>query len=271
MINRRAGFTVVEFIIASVLTLSLVATVSVASSTLQRTLAENRFDTAIALYAANVMDISRALNCGTMSDPGSLASVAMQKGCNDRVVIPGGETCATNVPLTGDGSWNYCFLVGSSNALPVRVDASMVTSWRPDVHDSGVDPSDCTSITTGSKKIQPPALLRTLTLEWDDTIRGTRERRVYNDLQAYPSNPDHYQENLAGLAVVVAGSASAAVSLSDLSDPTHPIMRRSTLCGTGATSLAWFPYLPPGTYAISVNGVSRNEAVAANEYRTVSL
>lgn len=287
----RRGFTVIEFIVASVLTLSLVATVSVSASTLQRSLNNNRFDTELALYAANVMETARALNCGTAVDPdvpvaaGVAPSTPTQrilKGCHDRLVVPALTDCNKATGSPGQENWIACFRTGGPESAPVEVSVTLRTSWRPaitavagttgSVRDVAADPMDCSNITTTTA--QPPAVLRTVTFEWFDTSRGTQESKVFSDLQSYPTNPDIYQGNSGAIIVLVSGAATKDVAIADSADRNARLVRHSVTCASGGApsgrSVVWFPYLQPGSYLVSVDGVETPAVADAGLTTTVN-
>jgi hypothetical protein len=252
MLHRRA-FTVIEFIVASVLTLSLVATVSVASSTLQRGLADNRFKTQMALYAMNALEIARAMNCGAAVDPDSASTATIITGCNDRLVVPGGEDCAVNNRTEGDGTWRFCIRSGDAGSEPVKLDLTLSTSWRSTAESSVSNPLSCTTST------QEPPILH-------------RESKVFTDLHAYPTNQDLYNGRGAGLVVLLPGTASVGpVTLSTQTDPSKKIVRLPEPCtdGNGTSLVARFPYLPSGGYRVTFNNTSRDESLAPAELRTV--
>jgi type II secretory pathway pseudopilin PulG len=266
MLHRRA-FTVIEFIVASVLTLSLVATVSVASSTLQRGLADNRFKTQVALYAMNALEIARAMNCGAAVDPDSASTATIIKGCNDRLVVPGGEDCAVNNRTEGDGTWRFCIRSGDAGSEPVKLDITMSTNWRSTAESSTSNPLSCTTSTQ-----EPPILHRTLKLEWVDARSGTRDSKVFTDLHAYPTNQDLYNGRGAGLVVLLPSTASVSpVTLTTQTDPSKKVVRLPEPCtdGNGTSLVARFPYLPSGGYRVTFNNTSRDESLAPAELRTV--
>jgi hypothetical protein len=262
MVHRRA-FTVIEFIVASVLTLSLVATVSVASSTLQRGLAENRFKTQLALYAMNALEIARAMNCGAAVDPDSTATATITKGCADRLVVPGGENCAENRGRDADGTWIYCIRSGDPGTEPIKVSVTLTTSWRSTAESSVSNPVSCSTSTQ-----EPPILHRTLKLEWDDVRSGNRESKVFTDLHAYPTNQDLYNGKGSALVVLLPGSGAVGpVTLTTQTDPTKKIVRLPETCSSsnGTKLVARFPYLPADDYNITYSGGSRPTRMGSAE------
>ena len=241
---RPRGFTVIEFIVASVLTLSLVTTVSITSSTLKRTMAENRDRTAVSLYTANVMELARGFNCGAALVPGNDAeSTQIKKTCEDR--LPGaqikcdnGSQAAVKGPTSGDGTWQPCIGGGGSGVLQPTV--TMASSWWPDVVDS-TGTRDCTSWSNATA--QPGVLVRTLTVQWDDSRGVPVEPRVYREVHAYPSVQALDGIESGWIVVFTRGDGTLVSVNTPTANPQERIERMSVPCSADM-SVAVFPYLP---------------------------
>lgn len=263
--GRRRAFTVIEFIVASVLTLSLVATVSVTSSTLKRTMAENRDRTAVALYAANVLETARAFNCGAAVVPGdddatdlvgSSESDRLKDACEQQIVSLGAANCPSGsaeglprAPARGDGSWQPCIDGAGRGVLQPTV--TLTSSWWPDV--SGQTTGwDCTAWQAAFR--QPAVLVRSLVIEWTDTS-GDPVRRVFRDVHAHPT-VRALDAIETGWIVVLAPGDGKLLSVNTLNgEPEDRIERMSVPCSEGL-SIAVFPYLPAArgtgtTYVVS--------------------
>jgi hypothetical protein len=253
---RSRGFTVIEFIVASVLTLSLVTTVSITSSTLKRTMAENRDRTAVSLYTANVMEIARGFNCGAALIPGNDAeSIQIKKTCEDRLPgtqssCPGGAPILVKGPSSGDGSWQPC--IGGAGSGVLQPTVTMSSSWWPDVVDSA-GTRDCSSWANATG--QPGVLVRTLTVQWDDSRGVPVEPRVYREVHAYPSVQALDNNEVGWIVVFTRGDGTLVSVNTPTANPQQRIERMSVPCSTGL-SVAVFPYLPAargGTdYVVSV-------------------
>ena len=272
MIRRPAraasrGFTVIEFVIASTLTLALLVTVSVATSSLQRSMAKNRLKSELSVAAANTFEKSRAFNCGAAVNPIPASNPALDSTdristvCSERVFPGAGNT-------RGDLDWQF-----KANAINTTVDAKFSTGWRQSTAGAGkcYDPAGAAV----GERTQPSLLVRRLEFTW--TIFGTTQTAVFEDVESFPSVRDIYNEGLGGVVVRVPTNSTTVaqmVTVQRVGDPTSSaISRRALPCTQGApstTTSIWFPYLPYGEYSVAIKGTSTSQTVTVSKTAPVS-
>ena len=252
------GFTVIEFVIASALTLALITTVSVATSSLQRSMAKNRLKAEVAVAAANIFEQSRAFNCGAAVNPSpnsdplldSTSRIALV--CRDRIF-------SATTDARGDVEWQFRAI--SNDTL---IDAKFSTTWRQ----SSIGPESCFESANASagELLQPSLLVRRVDFSWK--IFGTEQVAMYEDAESYPSLRDIYNEGVGGIIVRVpqaASSSNSFVTILKVGDPaSSSIKRRALPCkpvisGQSASitpTYVWFPYLPYGEYTVTLLGTA---------------
>jgi len=271
MIRRPAraasrGFTVIEFVIASTLTLALLTTVAVATSSLQRSMAKNRLKSELAVTASNVFEQSRAFNCGAAVNPAPIAEATLDSTsriaavCKDRLF-------STTTNARGDVDWQF-----RATTTDTLVDGKFSTTWRQ----SSVGADRCldTVNVSAGEMLQPSLLVRKVEFTW--TIFGTEQAATFEDVESFPSLRDLYNEGLGGIVVRVpqnSTNASTYVSLQRVGDPASSSIKRHALpCQpalpgqtTGSTTSVWFPYLPYGEYTVALSGTASTQTVAVSK------
>jgi len=272
MIRRPAratsrGFTVIEFVIASTLTLALITTVSVATSSLQRSMAKNRLKAEVAVAAANVFEQSRAFNCGAAVNPSQLSDPLLDSTtriasvCKDRIF-------SATSDARGDVDWQFRAM--STDTL---IEGKYSTTWRQ----ASVGPDSCVDTTNASagELLQPSLLVRRVDFSWK--IFGTDQVVSYEDVESYPSLRDIYNEGLGGIIVRVpltGSNSSSFVTLLKVGDPASSSIKRRVLpckptipgqpASISSTSV-WFPYLPYGEYTVTLAGTASVQTVVISK------
>jgi len=261
------GFTVIEFVIASALTLALITTVSVATSSLQRSMAKNRLKAEVAVAAANIFEQSRAFNCGAAvnpsppSDPSLDSTARIASVCKDRLF-------SATTDARGDVDWQFRAI--STDTL---IEGKFSTTWRQ----SSVGAESCleTANASAGELLQPSLLVRRVDFSWN--IFGTEQVATYEDVESYPSLRDIYDEGLGGVVVRVpqtASNSNSFVTLLKVGDQTSSSIKRRALpckptipgqpASISSTSV-WFPYLPYGEYTVTLSGTASAQTIVISK------
>jgi len=301
--NKR-GFSVIEFVIASSLTVALVATVTLSTSSIQRNLSKNRVKTQITLYAQNLLETARAFNCGSEVIPDQVENINGEskkifEACNNEFVTVGTNQqvdpsfgCSSNGGYqSAYKEWSPC-LSGSlveNDEVAITNNFTNVTKiqsvkfssqWLTQIDDSVAlnnnnNIESCTNIF--NKLINQPSLLRnTVKIIYKDpylenkVVNGVaNDIRVYeySDLIAYPNNIDIYEEDLSVLFVLARNNQKTA-SITGLNNQSNSITREGILCLDNSIESYGiiFPYLKEGSYSIrDSNGTGEVVNIPANK------
>jgi hypothetical protein len=247
------GFTVIEFIIASSLTLSLIATTSVATSTLQRTMMKNRVKASVAIEATRIFETARAFNCGAAVDPSSDGKTLQIEAACTKLF---GNTATPNA--SSDLSWEFNLsnvyvndTRSSDGAVSeLKVSGKFSTQWLQSSNSNG-SCYDNTANVDASELTQPSLLLRKIELKWD--LLGSPQTAIFENIESFPTNRDMYNENLAGITIKT--TSGSTIQIKSISDPASKVLTRvANPCPNGTSQVfVWFPYLPLGQYAVSAD------------------
>lgn len=299
---KKRGFSVIEFVIASSLTVALVATVTLSTSAIQRNMAKNKAKTQITLFAQNLLETARAFNCGSevlpnQGDSSLGESKKIYMACkNELVTKSSNQQVDVNYECSDNGGykasykeWSPC-LPGSIVENDINISSSNITDilkidkvifssqWITDIEDtfSGSSQiiSTCNSI-YNKLKTQPSLLRNTVKIIYSDPfmentgalINNNKKIFEYSDIIAYPNNVDIYEDNLSVLFVITKQNQKIS-SISHNSHIDNIITREGIPCIDNSIDRysIIFPYLPEGEYTIKdANGTGEVITILANK------
>jgi hypothetical protein len=243
---RRRGFTVIEFVLASTLTLALVTTVSVASSTIQRSLVKNRVAAQLATVAANTFEKARAFSCGAEVSPRPPAAPTPDTDPSCDTQLFGGPVAGR-----GDGEWTVQVPTGSGNAK-TPANATFSTNWRQANHTYINGSLQCgrSSSPSLTDTNQPSVLIRRITFTYE--LFGERYNTSFENSEAYPA-VDIYQADRGGIIVRTKPSDLPLLKLQVRGGNNNEVLHRKSIpCGNVSDIVeVWFPYLSTGSYDLS--------------------
>jgi len=244
--RRRAGISVIEFVMAAALILGVLVASGVTLANVERSLAVSRARDGATLLASNIMTQAAQFKCQLEVDP-QTASGAWKR-CVEALR---GEALPTSVVTTnpaGDLFFAAKFPTGCVSAREATANPSLVptpgcTEYKVLLTSRWLrtagDPAQCQNPLK-----QPTMLRRTLELRWRPV--GAVEDIVYKltTLQAVPSSSAFDGANRRGL--VVRGTPGTVATLGLGSGKVSRVLEPCTTTGVSptATGEAWFPFLP---------------------------
>jgi hypothetical protein len=228
------GMSVIEFVVASALILTILVASGTTVANMEQALAENRARDGATVIVANVLNQAQQFRCQLEVDPASASGESAR--CLTRLT---GAVQGTSV--AGDIMFTSTSPAGcrsGSDPGCVSYTALVTSRW---LH-AGEDPSACQS--TGR---QPALLRRTLEVRWRTT--GSAEE-VVSRTSAYQAPPSSTTYDPSSSRVlVVRAEAGTVVSLAT---STGTLLRVAEACtGGGKDGEAWFPYLPTGSFTVN--------------------
>lgn len=257
--SRTRGFTVIEFVVASALTLALLTTVTVASSSLQKSLIKNQLKAELAIRASNIFEQARAFGCGASVNPEPSTELggdtsAKATACRDII------TEGTTPVVRGDYTWTF-----TPTSTNTSVKAAFSTLWRQ----SAISGPDCYVETVrDGRLIQPSTLVRRIDFSWQ--VFGTSYTASFENAESFPAVREIFNDGLGALAVDIPAATSALtpprVVLRKNGSAAGSIERTVQPCKpTGSSSptapiTVLFPYLPAGTYSVTLETGSSSGA-----------
>ena len=295
---NKKTFSVIEFVVAATLTVSLVASVSLSTSSIQRNMSKNRVKTQITFYAQNILETARAFNCGSevnadMSSNLLGESSRIKEACTRELITKGSNLsfdpsrdCYDNGGYEpGYKEWRPCLSgnLGEKDAAGNYIEAYKLDSvifssqWMPLIDEALASNAVATTISCNSffSKLSPqPSLLRnSIKILYSDPFIDTKgnldaNKRFYEftELISYPNNFDIYEDN-SNLLVVLARSNQKLVTLASASNNNDSITREGVPCTDNGSErfAAVFPYLSTGEYLVAdENGTGQILSVGSN-------
>jgi len=243
----RRGFSIIEFIIASVLTLIVLTASGAALSSAERGMAGSRSLDLGSAVGVSTLEQAALFDCQRHVDwsPGTLGS--LESVCSS---IYGSGTPPA-VSFTGD----YMFTT-ILNGTEFVVEISSVwlhqktsqTQTGLSSSSSGSSPVTCPSSKSGSAFRQPASLHREVTVSWSTAGSGFVSRR-YAALESF-----YRQDTRApkGGLVVQVPQGSYVLLKSDAAPDARPVARKGACSNQDGKAEVLFPYLAPGSYTYSV-------------------
>lgn len=243
----RKGFSIIEFIVASTLTLGVLMASGTALSSTERGIAKSRSEDIGAAIGVSVLEQTALFDCQRTTDLSTTTLGFLENVCSS---VYGAENAA-NSSFAGDFIYKKIvngtdFIVEVSSAWLYSKTSQTQNALTPS--NSGSSPATCPSVQAASTFRQPSILSREVTVSWSTARNGYVSRK-------YISLESHYRDdkdNPKGSLILQVPQGAYAVLKSTTNPSAKPVARKSvctTLTG-GAEIL--FPYLAPGDYMYSV-------------------
>lgn len=240
--RRRRAFSLVEFLVASVLTVTVVVMSSSAIASGEKALTSSRNRDRAVLLAADVLAKSALLACGF----GLFDNHAAAISGNCRNVIAPDDP---NPSFTGG---DFSFRSG-------RYEVYYTTRWRQFSAQSGTcaaGPESADKL-VDAEKYQPSLLVVTVTVNWSEFGRprtfSTSTTRAVPDSARYQYAASYHDLDSGSLVVRPPSSPGTPVDVI-VTSGTATIRRRVYTDPADSTGkgCAWFPFLAPGAYTYSI-------------------
>ena len=259
----RKGFSIIEFIVASTLTLGVLMASGTALSSTERGMANSRSVDTGAAIGVSVLEQTALFNCQRTTDLstttlGSLASVCAS--------VYGEENAATS---SFAGDFIYKKIVNGTDFI-VEVSSawlySKTSQTKSDLTSlkSGSSPATCPSeIQAPSTFRQPSILSREVTVSWSTARNGYVSRK-------YISLESHYREdkdNPKGSLIIQVPQGFYAVLKSTTNPSDKPVARKSVCTTSTGGAEILFPYLAPGDYTYSVFPIPSSQDILSAQNR----
>lgn len=258
----RKGFSIIEFIVASTLTLGVLMASGTALSSTERGMANSRSVDTGAAIGVSVLEQTALFNCQRTTDLstttlGSLASVCAS--------VYGSENEA-NASFAGD--FIYKKIVNGTDFI-VEVSSAWLYSKTSQTQsdltssNSGSSPATCPSVQAASAFRQPSILSREVTVSWS-TARNGYVSRKYVSLESY------YREDTAnpkGSLILQVPQGAYAVLKSTTNPSAKPVARKSVCTTLAGGAEILFPYLAPGDYTYSVFPIPPSQDILSAQNR----
>ena len=236
--SRRRAFTLIEFLLASSLTILVVTLATQAVVSTRTTLKTTITTNTATRMASNVLDQARSFRCGEQTTPAE-------------------ATAASPCSFGTAGAVGDVTFTRSSNGMASQsVDASVTlsTQWMPRQYGASRD-QVCSPDTTGTSWLRPALLVRSVTID-----TGDGSPRTFRVIAAAPTSATSATGSLGAIAATLTSArVGDRVTIHDTSSGNERVLTRivPTSCA-GGRAVVVFPYLPVGQYSISVsNGLTR--------------
>ena len=248
----RKGFSIIEFIVASTLTLGVLMASGTALSSTERGMANSRSVDTGAAIGVSVLEQTALFNCQRTTDLstttlGSLASVCAS--------VYGEENAATS-SFAGDFIYKKIvngtdFIVEVSSAWLYSKTSQTKSGLTPsNSGNSGSSPATCPSVQASYSAFRQPSILsREVTVSWSTARNGYVSRKYISLESHYREDKDNPKGSL--ILQVPQGAYAVLKSTTNLSDD-KPVARKSVCTTSTGGAEILFPYLPPGDYMYSV-------------------
>lgn len=250
--RSRAAFTLIEFLIASFLTLLVLGAAGLGATSAQQALRTASDVYTGSRVAATVIDTARALGCGEDTDPRFVP--ASRANCSR-------ELSGTASSNTGDISFQKS--QGVVDGRTILSSVEYTTAWQP-LNWKPTAAELCNPFTSAkytgdaatgnlSAWIAPQLLERrvTVTIGKSGATQSTREWR---QISAAPERVRAVSSSLdpskLGALIVIGIPAKSTVEVS--ASGTTGTVTRAVPSTCGANSSVLFPYLAPGSYSVVI-------------------
>lgn len=262
----RKGFSIIEFVVASVLTLGILMASGTALSSTERSMAKSRSDDTGAAIGVSVLEQTALFDCQRTVDLSAATLGFLENVCSS---VYGAENAA-NSSFAGD--FIYKKTVNGTDFI-VEVSSAWLYSKTSQTQDaltlpnSGSSPATCPSVQVASTFRQPSILSREVTVSWS-TARNGYVSRKYISLESY------YREDTAdpkGSLIVQVPQGYYAVLKSTTNPSAKPVARKSVCTTDTGKAEILFPYLPPGDYTYSFFSIPPSTDFASAESRWVAF
>ena len=244
----RKGFSIIEFIVASTLTLGVLMASGTALSSTERGIAKSRSEDIGAAIGVSVLEQTALFDCQRTTDLSTTTLGFLENVCSS---VYGAENAA-NSSFAGDFIYKKIvngtdFIVEVSSAWLYSKTSQTQNALTPS--NSGSSPATCPSVQAASTFRQPSILSREVTVSWSTARNGYVSRKYISLESHYRDDKDNPKGSL--ILQVPQGAYAVLKSTTNLSDD-KPVARKSVCTTSTGGAEILFPYLPPGDYMYSV-------------------
>lgn len=241
------GFSIIEFIVASVLTLGILTASGTALSSAERSMANSRSVDVSAAIGISVLEQTALFNCQRTVDLSATTLGFLENVCAG-VYEPGNVSAASFA-----GDYIYEKTLNGGDYI-VEVSSAWIYSKTSQTRDNltasdmGSSPTTCPSVHQVSTFRQPSLLSREVTVSWSTARNGFVSRK-------YLSSEYYYRENtvdVKGSMIIQVPQGAYAVIRSKTDLASKPVARKSVCTNASGNAEILFPYLTPGEYLYSV-------------------
>ena len=263
----RKGFSIIEFIVASTLTLGVLMASGTALSSTERGMANSRSVDTGAAIGVSVLEQTALFNCQRTTD---LSTTTLRPLAIVCASVYGEGNAATS---SSAGDFIYKKIVNGTDFI-VEVSSAWLYSKTSQTQsgltpsnsgNSGSSPATCPSVQASYSAFRQPSILsREVTVSWSTARNGYVSRK-------YISLESHYREdkdNPKGSLIIQVPQGYYAVlkSTTNLSDD-KPVARKSVCTTVTGGAEILFPYLAPGDYTYSVFPILSSQDILSAQNR----
>lgn len=260
----RKGFSIIEFIVASILTLGILMASGTALSSTERGMANSRSVDTGAAIGVSVLEQTALFNCQRTTDLSTSTLGSLEGIC---LSVYGSENQA-NASFAGDFIYKKTlngtdFIVEVSSAWLYSKTSQTQSALTSS--ESGSSPTTCPSLQVVSTFRQPAILSREVTVSWS-TPRNGYVSRKYIALESYYRED---KDNPKGSLVIQVPQGYYAVlkSNANLNPLAKPVARKSVCTTPSGLAEILFPYLAPGDYTYSVFAIPSSTDIVSAQNR----
>ncbi len=248
----RKGFSIIEFIVASTLTLGVLMASGTALSSIERGMAKSRSEDIGAAIGVSVLEQTALFDCQRTLDLSTDTLGPLENVCSS---VYGAENNGATSSFAGDFIYEkkvngIDFIVEVSSAWLYSKISQTQEALSPS--SSGSSLATCPSVQTASTFRQPSILSREVTVSWSTARNGYVSRK-------YISLESHYREDMdnpkGSLILQVPQGFYAVLKSTKTNSSAKPVARKSVCTTSAGEAEILFPYLAPGEYTYSVLSV----------------
>jgi hypothetical protein len=284
---RDKGFSIVEFLVASSLTLAVVGSSTIAIATSEKIQRSTFFKDKAVMLASTIINGSKVMNCGSLTNLSNAVTTRdsyIEKNCSSSLEL--------NDPIKGlqiptyDGDYTYSINPNNPSSTSGKFNITYRTAWLTsgslDVTSSIASANS--SYTTPMIELfnsQPYILRRTVLVTWKspgnndmvygpitdiESFDGISNSLVASDSASKGTTSAYYCETPAPLSpknIILSRTGSAIKTTRVIGATATQVNQKLP-----SESCAWFPFLErTGTYSITVDGVNKAIVPGAKPFK----
>ena len=263
----RKGFSIIEFIVASTLTLGVLMASGTALSSTERGMANSRSVDTGAAIGVSVLEQTALFNCQRTTDLSTTTLGSLEIVCAS---VYGEENAVEHASFAGDFIYKKIvngtdFIVEVSSAWLYSKTSQTQSGLTPsNSGNSGSSPATCPSVQASYSAFRQPSILsREVTVSWSTARNGYVSRK-------YISLESHYREdkdNPKGSLILQVPQGFYAVLKSTTNPSDKPVARKSVCTTSTGGAEILFPYLAPGDYTYSVFPILSSQDILSAQNR----
>lgn len=291
MKKANKGFSIVEFLVASTLTLAVVGSSTIAIATSEKIQRSTFFKDKAVMLTSTIINGSKVMNCGgltNLNDSSLTRDYYVSKNCSNSVMELNDPIKGFQIPMY-DGDYTYSISPGNPSSTSGKFAISIRTAWLTSGSQNtqnSLDKIANTSYLTPEVELfnsQPYVLRRTVMVTWKSPGNQDMIYGPITDLESF----DGKSSNLVAMNSVTKGTTFSAYYCESTPPSTVKkveLIRNGSsikvirIIGASAAqttaklpneSCAWFPFLDKNaSYSLSVDGgISKSIVPGANPFK----